>query len=72
MCEEDWEEDEQYLAEVAERLKEGRQALSMAVYAVRHGRRTPDQVRRVIERASRAIQHNRMVRTRWTRLLAVH
>ena len=71
MFEEDWEEQQQ-LAEAAERLKAGRRMLAMTVYAVQHGRRTPDQVREVMDRSSRAIQRNRIVRTRWTRRLAVH
>ena len=64
--------DEARLAEAAARLKAGRQLLSMTVYAIQHGRRTPDQVRAVIERSSRAIRLNQIVRSRWMQLLAVH
>ena len=60
------------LAEAAARLKEGRQLLSMTVYAIQHGRRTPDQVRGVLDRSSRAIRRNQIVRSRWTQLHAVH
>ena len=60
------------LAEAATRLREGRQLLSMTVYAIQHGRRTPDQVRAVLDRSSRAIRRNQIVRSRWTQLLAVH
>ena len=71
MANEDFDE-ERLLADVAERLRAGRKALSMTVYAVRHGRRTPEQVRAVLERSTVAIRRNQLVRTRWTRLLAVH
>ena len=71
MYDEDWDE-EQHLAEVAQQVKEGRKVLAMTVYAVQHGRRTPVQVREVIERSTNAIRRNRLVRTRWRRKLAVH
>lgn len=60
------------LAEVAQRLWEGRRALSMTVYAVQRGRRTPQQVHEVLDRSSRAIYRNHLVRARWRRLCAVH
>jgi hypothetical protein len=65
-------DDDSILAEAAARLREGRQALSMTLYAIQHGRRTPDQVRAVLDRSSRAIRRNQIVRSRWTQLLAVH
>jgi hypothetical protein len=71
MADEDFDE-ERLLAEVAGRLRAGRKALSMTVYTVRRGRRTPEQVRAVLERSTVAIRRNQLVRTRWTRLLAVH
>ena len=65
-------EDPELLAEAVERLRATRETLSMTVYTVRRGRRTPEQVRGVIERSSAAIRRNQLVRTRWTRLLSVH
>ena len=65
-------EDSALLAEVVERLRASRETLSMTVYTIRRGRRTPEQVRGVIERSALAIRRNQLVRTRWTRLLAVH
>ena len=65
-------EDTELLAEVVERLRASRETLSMTVYTVRRGRRTPEQVRGVIDRSSAAIRRNQLVRTRWNRLLAVH
>jgi hypothetical protein len=65
-------DEERQLLEVAERLRTGRKALSMTVYAVRHGRRTPEQVRAVLARSTVAIRRNQLVRTRWTQRLAVH
>jgi hypothetical protein len=65
-------EDPELLAEVVKRLRASRETLSMTVYTVRRGRRTPEQVRAVIERSAAAIRRNQLVRTRWTRLLAVH
>jgi hypothetical protein len=65
-------DEEEHLAEVTERLRAGRQVLSMTVYAVQHGRRTPEQVRDVVARAARAIHRNQLVRTRWHQRLAVH
>ena len=65
-------DDEQHLAEVAERLRAGRKLLSMTVYAIQRKRRTPDQVRAVLERSLRAIRRNQLVRMRWNRKLAVH
>jgi len=65
-------DDVRRLAEAAARLRQGRQLLSMTVYAIQHGRRTPDQVRAVLDRSSRAIRRNQIVRSRWTQLLAVH
>ena len=65
-------EAEQLLAEAAQRLWKGRRALSMTVYAVQRGRRTPEQVRAVLDRSSRAIYRNHLVRVRWKLLRAVH
>ena len=64
--------DEQQLAEAARRLRLGRRTLSMTLYTVQHGRRTPEQVRAVLERSVRAIYLNRLARSRGLRLLAVH
>lgn len=64
--------DEQQLADAARRLWLGRRRLSMTLYALQHGRRTPEQVRAVIERSVRAIYLNQLVRSRGLRLLAVH
>jgi hypothetical protein len=65
-------DDARRLAEAAARIREGRQLLSMTVYAIQRGRRTPDQVRAVLDRSTRAIRRNQIVRRRWTQLLAVH
>jgi hypothetical protein len=56
----------------AVRLRLGRQRLAMTVYTIQHGRRTPDQVSDVIDRASRAIRRNQLVRMRRQLLLGVH
>ena len=71
MSDEEWDE-EQHLAEVVERLRAGRKLLSMTIYAIQRKRRTPDQVRAVLERSLGAIRRNQLVRMRWTRKLAVH
>ena len=68
----DEQEDAQDLADVAQRLRLGRKRLAMTVYTIQHGRRTPEQVRAVLDRAERAIHRNRLVRRRWTPRLAVH
>ena len=69
----DDEQDEaQHLAEVAHRLRLGRTRLAMTIYTLQHGRRTPEQVGAVLDRAQRAINRNRLVRRRWTPQLAVH
>ena len=65
-------EDEDELVDVARRLRAGRHLLAMTVYTIQHGRRTPEQVRAVLDRASRAIHRNRLVRRRWHPRLAVH
>lgn len=67
----DDQEELQHLADVAARLRLGRQQLAMTVYSIEHGRRTPEQVHAVLDRAARAIYRNRLVR-RWTPHLAVH
>ena len=71
MADQDWDE-EQHLAEVAEQLRAGRKRLSMTVYALQRKRRTPEEVRAVLERSLRAIRRNQLVRMRWHRHLAVH
>ena len=69
-----YEDDDQAeeLARVAERLRWSRHVLAMTVYTIEHGRRTPAQVRAVLDRASRAIHRNRLVRRRWHPRFDVH
>ena len=66
------EDEQQHLAEVARRQAMSRKRLAMTVYAIQHGRRTPEQVGAVLDRASRAINRNELVRRRWRLHLAVH
>jgi hypothetical protein len=61
----DDDEQEQQLTEVASRLRDGRKHLAMTIYSIQHRRRTPEQVRSVLDRASRAIRRSQLVRTRW-------
>ncbi len=68
----DDQEDEQHLLEVAARLRQGSRRLAMTVYTIQHGRRTPDQVQDVLDRASRAIRRNQLVRLRQQRQLGIH
>lgn len=71
MCEDEYDE-QQHLAEVTERLREGRGRLAMTIYAVQHRRRTPEQVTEVLDRASRALRRSQVVKYRWRRHFAVH
>jgi hypothetical protein len=64
--------DEAQLAEAAVRLKQGRLHLAMTVYTIQHRRRTPDQVREVLDRAARAIRRNQLVRLRRQQHRGVH
>jgi hypothetical protein len=65
-------EEEQHLVEATQRLREGRKLLAMTVYTIQHRRRTPVQVRAVLDRASRAIRRSELVRARRKTEVAVH
>jgi len=65
-------DDEQHLVEATARLREGRQLLAMTLYTIQHQRRTPVQVRAVLDRASSAIRRSELVRARRKHETAVH
>jgi len=64
-------EDREHLAEVAQRLRAGRMHLAMTIYSLQRRRRTPEQVRRVLDQASCAVRRSQVVRLRWHRLFSV-
>ena len=60
------------LAAVLVRAKALRCELALTVHAARRGRRTPEEVQRVIKRAQGAVHRSVVVRWRWQQRRRVH
>jgi hypothetical protein len=66
------EDEAEHLAEVKERLREGRLELARTLRALRRGRRTPGQVRTMIDRAKRVLYRSVVVRRKHEQSRRVH
>lgn len=66
------EDEAEHLAEVKERLREGRLELARTIRALRRGRRTPEQVRTVVDRAKQVLYKNVVVRRKHDQSRRVH
>ena len=69
---EDQGREERRLADVTRRLRAARQVLAMTVYTIQHQRRTPLQVRAVLDRAAHALRRSELLHQRHRHAVAVH
>ena len=69
---EDTAEETRHLAEVANRLRAHRLELARTVRALRMKRRTPEQIREVIDRAKRVVYRSMLTRRKLEQARRVH